>query len=198
MYGLNLQLVLETYNVPQDELTINSLDLEVQVGLVSRTKLLYMTYPTYSLSEDGTIISHIHASASKNERNPPTIQLGIRVFSGAFEITSSVEAKVTLTSSWDEYQGYWWCPQTALNPSNSITIEIVALIDDNEYSITEFTTGPFGATELSSSQWEINYWGRYTEVYQNRWFDAYSAEFGFGDTYTYDSFVDNFTYVTSG
>jgi len=196
--GLNLKLVLETYNIPQDELTINSLDFNVQPGSVSMIKQLYMTYPTYSLSETGTTSAHIHASASQNERNPPIIQLGIRVFIGAFEITSSVEAKVTLTSTWTEQQGYWWCPQTALNPSNGITIEVVALIDGNEYSITEFTTGPLDATELSSSQWEINYWGRYTEEYQNRWFDAYSAEFGFGDTYTYDSFVNYFTYVTSG
>ncbi|MCK4848667.1 MAG: hypothetical protein KAT16_06570, partial [Candidatus Heimdallarchaeota archaeon] len=200
MNGLNLKLVLETYNIPQDELSINSLDFNIQIGPVSMTKQLYMTYPTYSLSETGTTTAHIHTSASQNERNPPTIQLGIRVFSGAYEITSSVEAKVTLTSSWTEQQGYWWCPQTALNPMNSITIKIVALINDgssiNEYSITEFTTGPLGAIELSSSLWEINYWGRYIEEYQNRWFDAYSAEFGFGDTYTYDSFVDNFTYIS--
>jgi len=197
MNGLNLKLLLLAYNMPQDEPSINSLDLNVQIGAVSMTKKLYMTYPTYLLSETGTESAWTHTSAEGHDKDTLEIQLGIRVFSGQIEITSSVEAIVDLTSSWDEYQGYWWCTQTALNPNNDITIQIIAIIDGKELDnpITEFSTGPLGATELSISQWEIHYHGRYQDGSKK---DKYVVEFAFGDTYTADSFVNNFTYVTSG
>lgn len=203
MNGLNLKLLLQTYNIPQDEPSINSLDLNVQMGAVSMTKLLYMTYPTYSLSETGTTLSHTLTSPSERERNPPTIQLGIRVFSGTWEITNDVEAIVDLSTSWEEQQGYWSCPLVSLNPNNDIKIRIVALIDDgpgepNEYEIAEFSTGTLGATELSSSVWEINYHGRYDWTNAGNGRENYWAEFAFGDTFTTDSFVDDFIYVTSG
>ena len=202
MYELDFILELEVYNNPPAEtVSIKTVNFESPQGLVTISGKHYMTYPGYSLSMTGTTTQWYMESGEYRDMNPPSMQLGIRVFVGGTEITAPFadpEALVLVTDSWVERQGYWSCPQTALNPTDSVTISIRALIDgrtgEQEYTIATFSTGPLGATELSEDTWEINYWVRWQDEYVNRWFDDYVVQFGFGHTGSWDSYAD-FTYI---
>ncbi|MFX0122820.1 MAG: archaellin/type IV pilin N-terminal domain-containing protein [Candidatus Hodarchaeota archaeon] len=194
MYDLDFILELQVYN-DAETVSTKTVTFQTPPAEVTVKERLYMT-STFSLSTIGTT-SPTEVETPWQNVNNPTIQIGIRVFVGGIEITNPIAypvALVPVSNSWLERQGYWNCPQTILNPTDSVTISIRALIDSTEYTLASFSTGTLGAIELSETQWTINYWVRYR--WQDRFLlDRYRAQFGFGDINSYDSFVDNFTYV---
>lgn len=193
MYNLELILELEVYNdeIPGTAFTKKLTGLNVPPGFISQR--LYMT-SIYTLSTQETTIPTEQVTAWHYAGPPaPTVQWGIRVFVGAYEITSTPVALVSGTTSWSEAQKTWTCPQTTLNPTDSITISVRAIIGGSEYTLADFVTGALGAKELKGDEvWTINYWVYYQYITWGR--DRTRAYFGFGDIYSWDSYVDNFTY----
>ncbi len=198
MYDLDIILELFVYNKDETGST-KKVTFQTPPAEITVIERLYMT-STYQLSTTGTT-SQTVASTPRHNQDGPTLQIGIRVFVGGTEITNPTQnpvalATVTSEDVYTETQGNWNCPQTTLNPTDSVTVSVRALIGSTEYTLASFSTGALGATELSAAQWQINYWVRYR--YQFRLFgsDRYWIDFGFGDLNSYDSFVDNFIYVT--
>ncbi|MFX0206971.1 MAG: hypothetical protein ACFFDT_13370, partial [Candidatus Hodarchaeota archaeon] len=189
MYNLELILELEVYNSAETQYIKELTNLIVPSGFISQ--LLYMT-SSYTLSTQGTT-NPTQLNTPWHYATSPTVQWGIRVFVGGTQITSSLEALVFGTTAWSEQQGKWTCPPTTLNPTDSITISVRALISGSEYTLADFSTGALGAKELREVEWTINYWVYYD--YRTFGPDRTQAYFGFGNTGTWDSFVDNFTYL---
>lgn len=193
MYNLNLILELEVNNSFDTQYIKKLTDIDVPSGQI--IELRYMT-SSYTLSTQGTT-NPTQQNTPWHYQTAPTVQWGIRVFIGAYQITSALEATVSGTSSWSEQQGKWTPSQKyTLNPTDSITISVRVLIGGSEYTLADFSTGALGARELMDVEWTINYWVYYN--YRTFGPDRTQAYFGFGDNSlpnSHDSFVANFTYL---
>ena len=189
MYDLELILELEVYNNVGSTYFKKLTNLVVPPGYVSEKR--YMT-SSYTLSTQGTT-TQTQQNTPWHYATSPTVQWGIRVFAGASQITPISETRVSGSTGWSVQTGTWKCPQTSLNPTDSITISVRAWIGGSEYTLADFSTGPLGAKELKGDvEWTIQYYVYYQYITWGR--DRTRAFFGFGELYPWDSNVDNFTY----
>lgn len=200
MYDLDFILELRTYNT-QDSPSISTLDLSTPPGQQTIDDLLYMTN-AYTLTTAGSTSATETGTGQQFEWSQPTITWGIRVFVGGIEISGGgLVAPVTgvIEDTRVRTQGYWnYLGGASIDPSDSIIVSVRVIIDTTEHTLGDFSTGPLGATELSASQWKVNYWVRWRSPRTSR----YQAFFCFGDNTspptTWDSYVDGLTYVVSG
>lgn len=212
----NITMTFE--NASNQPYSMHDLNVELEFEAVSDTNVAYERFIKFSTPPGTTTISdkfymtsnfllsttptfsQMTVSSPRINIESPIIQWGIRVFVGSNQLTSSPVALVfgVQDTYVERTSSSWTPPQTALNPTDSITVYIIALFNSQEYTLASFSTGALGATELSATPWTVNYWVRYR--WQPRFFtDRYWADYGFGDATgpsSFDSFIDNFTYIT--
>lgn len=192
MHDLTFLLVLEAYN-DADSTSTHELTIDLPAGSITLIQKRYMTQDfmlstTYTL-QDTEVKWAIEATQ---------FEWGIRVYVGGTELTTQLEAIVYSGAEgvWLERTATWNCPKTTLDPTDSVTVAIVARAGGSggpEQTMATFSTGTLGAIELCAATWSINYWIQWKDKRRDN-----EALFGFGDFFSHDSFVEYFTYITSG
>ncbi|MFX0049953.1 MAG: archaellin/type IV pilin N-terminal domain-containing protein [Candidatus Hermodarchaeota archaeon] len=193
MFDLDFSITFEAYN-PGDIGSNHTISFSTPSSILSQQR--------YMRSDFSLLTTQTSLFTERDSGNwvwfGSSITWGIRVFVGGSPISgtglvATVDSSGISEEIWTTKDGYWNCPQTILQTTDTVTISVRAILGSTERTLADFTTEQLGAAELSAALWTVHYhimWDMHNQGFR------YKAHFRFGDM-TYDSFINNFSYLPS-